>query len=351
MMERSTHSIARQLLTEPDRSLLVQTFPSRSLQAGWVDGKRIRSPRSETELMGAFAIRTQMLTLAYRHGRGIEDVYLDVPAGEVFGFLGPNGAGKTTTIRVLLDLMRPTSGSATVLGLDTRSDSLKIRERTGYLPGDLALPASLTGAQVLDWLSSLRPATPPVRRQELVERFGVQLDRPMKQLSKGNRQKIGLVQAFQHAPELVVLDEPTSGLDPLVQDEFHRMVREYVAEGGTVFLSSHSLDEVQHTADRVGIIRDGKLMTVETVDDLRSRGLRRVTLTVGPGTGDVASPQLHSLAGIDGVVRRGDVFEFGVIGEYAAVLAGLSKLPVVDLLSRAADLDEVFLALYRGSDT
>jgi len=301
--------------------------------------------------MGSFAIRTQGLTLSYRHGRGIEDVHLEVPTGEVFGFLGPNGAGKTTTIRVLLDFLRPTSGSASVLGLDSRIDSLAIRGRTGYLPGDFSVPPMLTGAQVLDWLSSLRPDTPPIRREELVQRFGVQLDRPMKQLSKGNRQKIGLVQAFQHAPELVILDEPTTGLDPLMQDEFHRLVREHATAGGTVFLSSHSLDEVQHTADRVGIIRNGKLVTVETVDDLRGRGVRRVTLTMAAGAGDLAEPQLHVLVGIDGIERRGDVFEFAVIGDYADVLAGLGKLPVVDLLSRAADLDEVFLALYRGSDT
>jgi ABC-2 type transport system ATP-binding protein len=300
--------------------------------------------------MGALAIRTQGLTLSYRHGRGIEDVHLEVPTGEVFGFLGPNGAGKTTTIRVLLDFLRPTSGSASVLGLDSRIDSLAIRGRTGYLPGDFSVPPMLTGTQVLDWLSSLRPDTPPIRREELVQRFDVQLDRPMKQLSKGTRQKIGLVQAFQHAPELVILDEPTSGLDPLVQDEFHRLVRDHAAAGGTVFLSSHSLDEVQHTADRVGIIRNGNLVTVETVDDLRGRGVRRVTLTVAAGAGDLAEPQLHVLVGIDGIERRGDVFEFAVIGDYADVLTGLGKLPVVDLLSRAADLDEVFLALYRGKD-
>ena len=298
--------------------------------------------------MGA-AIRTSALTMTYPHGRGIEDVDLEVSPGEVFGFLGPNGAGKTTTIRVLLDLLRPTSGRAEVLGTDCHSGSLAIRTRTGYLPGDFSLPPTLTGGQVLDWLSSLRPSTPPIRRAELVERFGVQLDRPIRQLSKGNRQKIGLVQAFQHSPELVILDEPTIGLDPLVQDEFHRLVREYVDDGGTVFLSSHSLDEVQHTADRVGIIRDGRLVTVESVDELRRRGVRRVTLSVEPGTGDDVELRLGTIAGIDGIGRRGDVFEFAVTGAYAPVLAALGGLPVVDMLSRAADLDEVFLALYRGS--
>lgn len=300
--------------------------------------------------MGAASIRTSDLTLTYRHGRGVNAVDLEVFAGEVFGFLGPNGAGKTTTIRVLLDFLRPTSGRAQVFGLDSHADSLAIRTRTGYLPGEFVLPPTLTGQQVLDWLSSLRPETPPTKRDELVERFGVQLDRPMKQLSKGNRQKIGLVQAFQHAPELVILDEPTVGLDPLVQDEFHRMVREYVDDGGTVFLSSHSLDEVQHTANRVGIIRDGELVTVETVDELRRRGVRRVTLTVASGAGEDAQVSLRSIAGIEHIVRRGDVFEFAVTGEYAPVLRGLSELPVVDVLSRAADLDEVFLALYRGGD-
>ncbi len=299
--------------------------------------------------MTGAAVRTSALTVTYRNARGISDLDLEVPAGEVFGFLGPNGAGKTTTIRVLLDLLRPTSGRAEVLGHDSRTGSLIIRERTGYLPGDFSLPPTLTGGQVLEWLSSLRPSTPPVRRDELVERFGVQLDRPIKQLSKGNRQKIGLVQAFQHAPELVILDEPTVGLDPLVQDEFHRMVREYVDAGGTVFLSSHSLDEVQHTADRVGIIRDGALVTVESVDALRHRGVRRVTLTVETGSGDRCESRLREMAGIDGIVRRGDVFEFAVTGDYAPVLRSLGDLPVIDLLSRAADLDEVFLALYRGS--
>ncbi|MBU3701881.1 MAG: ABC transporter ATP-binding protein [Acidimicrobiia bacterium] len=301
-------------------------------------------------MTGVAAVRCEGLSMSYDGSRGIVDVDLDIPTGEVFGFLGPNGAGKTTTIRVLLDLLRPTSGRVSVLGLDSVRESIAIRTRTGYLPGDLSLPSGLTGTEVLDWLSSLRPTTPPVRRSELVDRFEVQVDRPMKHLSKGNRQKIGLVQAFQHAPEMVILDEPTGGLDPLVQDEFHRFVREYVADGGTVFLSSHSLDEVQHTADRVGIIRDGRVVTVETVDALRGRGLRRVSVTVRSGTGESAETRLQVTDGVADVHRRGDLLEFSITGEYAPVLAVLGTLPVVDLLSRAADLDEVFLELYRGDD-
>lgn len=296
------------------------------------------------------AVRTESLTMTYRGARGIVGVDLDVPAGEVFGFLGPNGAGKTTTIRVLLDLLRPSSGRAEVLGCDSVRGSMEIRRRTGYLPGDFSLPPTLTGTQVLDWLASLRPGTSSLRRDELVQRFGVQLDRPMRQLSKGNRQKLGLVQAFQHAPEMVILDEPTIGLDPLVQDEFHRFLRDYVADGGSVFLSSHSLDEVQHTADRVGIIREGRVVTVETVDALRGRGLRRITLTVEDGQGPGAEQRLAAVAGVDDVTRRGDVLEFAISGAVAPVLSALGTLPVVDLLSRAADLDEVFLDLYRGGD-
>ncbi len=296
----------------------------------------------------ADAVRAEALSVAYRHGRGVEGLDLEVPAGEVFGFLGPNGAGKTTTIRTLLDLLRPTSGRVAVLGLDSHADSMEIRARTGYLPGDLALPDRLTGLEVLDWCASLRPGSPPVRRDELVERFSAQIDRPVRRLSRGNRQKLGLVQAFQHDPELVILDEPTSGLDPLVQDEFQRLLRDQVASGRSVFLSSHSLDEVQHVADRVGIIREGRLVTVETVESLRERGLRRVTATMGSGQGAEAAGRLSPLVGVTDLRVEGDVVTFAVGGSFASVVQALAGLEVTDLLSRSADLDEVFLAMYRG---
>jgi ABC-2 type transport system ATP-binding protein len=294
------------------------------------------------------AVRAESLTVAYRHGRGIEELDLEVPAGEVFGFLGPNGAGKTTTIRTLLDLLRPTSGRVAVLGLDSHTDSMEVRARTGYLPGDLALPDRLTGAEVLDWCASMRPGTPPVRRDELVERFDVQLDRPVRRLSRGNRQKLGLVQAFQHDPELVILDEPTSGLDPLVQDEFQGLLRDQVAAGRSVFLSSHSLDEVQHVADRVGIVREGRLVTIETVESLRERGLRRVTATMATGQGGQAVHRLTPLPGVTDLHADDDIITFAVGGSFAAVVEALAGLEVVDLLSRSADLDEIFLAMYRG---
>ena len=208
----------------------------------------------------AAAIATHGLTKRYRADvAALDGLELEVGRGEVFGFLGPNGAGKSTTIRLLLDLIRPTAGTASLLGLDTRRDGVQARRRVGYLPGDLRLADRLTGREQLDSLARLRGTTRPELRDTLVERFGVTLDRPIRELSKGNRQKLGVVQAFMHRPELLILDEPTSGLDPLLQEEFRLLLRETAADGRTVFLSSHSLDEVQHAADRLALIRDGRL--------------------------------------------------------------------------------------------
>jgi len=295
------------------------------------------------------AIATRALTTSYGRSRGVVDLDLEVAQGEVFGFLGPNGAGKTTTIRTLLDLLRPTSGSAEVLGLDSRRDSLEIRRRVGYLPGDLALYERLTGREHVEWLGSLRGGLDRAALDGLCDRFAVDLDRPIKQLSKGNRQKIGLVQAFVHDAELLVLDEPTSGLDPLMQEEFHALVRETVAAGRTVFLSSHSLDEVQHVADRVGIIRDGRLVAVERVEELRERASRRVDVRFAPTT----PPEPEAFAGLPGVSDlsvRGDLVSFSVTGSIRPVLRAAADHDVVDLLSRPADLEEIFLTYYRGGE-
>ena len=203
---------------------------------------------------------------------------------------------------------------------------------------------------MLDWLASLRPGRGSTRRAEMVERFGAELDRPVGQLSRGNRQKLGLVQAFQHDPELVVLDEPTSGLDPLVQSEFQRLVRELVEDGRGVFLSSHSLDEVQRVADRVGIVREGRLVVEETVEALRARGLRRVTVTFAEPVGADVVGGFAAVAGVSDVHldAEGDTLTLAVGGSFGPLLAHVATLDVVDLLSRPADLEEVFLAFYRG---
>jgi beta-exotoxin I transport system ATP-binding protein len=290
------------------------------------------------------AIEASGLTKVYGATRAVTDLTLRVEAGEVFGFLGPNGAGKTTTIRMLLALQRPTRGGARVLGLDAQRDSVEVHRRVGYLPGELELYPRLTGQRLIDWFARARGGGDPGFAARLTERFDVVLDRPAKELSKGNRQKIGLVLAFMHRPELLILDEPTSGLDPLMQNEFELLVRETAADGRTVFLSSHELDEVQRLADRVGIIRSGELVAVDTVDHLRRSAPRTVEASF-------AQPVLASVfASIEGVTvtgSEGGRIAMQVTGPIAPLLRAIADHDPVDLVSRPADLDELFLELYR----
>ena len=295
------------------------------------------------------AIETVALSKTYPGGvRALSGLDLRVETGEVFGFLGPNGAGKSTTIRLLLDHIRPTAGRALLLGLDSRRDGVAARRRIGYLPGDLRLHDRLTGREQLAFLARLRGTVDPALRDTLVERFGVVLDQPIRELSKGNRQKLGLVQAFMHRPELLVLDEPTGGLDPLLQHEFRLLARETAAEGRTVFLSSHSLDEVQQTADRVAIIREGRLADVDAVGSLRERALRHVTIVFAAP----ADPERFSrVPGVrvhhaDGTVLRLAAPEPAM----DAVVKLAAEHRVVDFVSEPADLEEIFLDLYRGDD-
>jgi ABC-2 type transport system ATP-binding protein len=273
---------------------------------------------------------------------------LRVERGEVFGYLGPNGAGKSTTIRLLVGLIRPTAGTARLFGLDTLRDGVATRRHVGYLPGDLRLGDRLTGSEQLDSFARLRGSVDRDYRDELCERLGVVLDRPIRQLSKGNRQKLGVVQAFMHRPELVVLDEPTAGLDPLLQAEVRALLRETAADGRTVFLSSHSLDEVQHVADRVGIIRSGYLVSVDAVESLRERSLRHVTVTFSEPV-DTAS--FSEISGVR-VTRVEDTTVRLSAPETAmdALVKAVAAHPLVDLVSQPADLEEIFLELYREGD-
>ncbi len=290
------------------------------------------------------AIETLGLTKIYGAIRAVSDLDLRVEAGEVFGFLGPNGAGKTTTIRMLLALQRPTAGSATVLGFDAQRKSIDVNRRIGYLPGELELYPRMTGQQHVDWFARARGEHDRALAHELSERLGAVLDRPAKTLSKGNRQKIGLVLAFMHRPELLILDEPTTGLDPLMQNEFERLVRETVAEGRTVFLSSHELDEVQRLADRVGIIRSGELVTTDTVEHLRESAPKKIQAQFGRAV------ERSLFAGIEGVTVTaldGDRIELQVAGPIGPVLKVIAEHDPVDLVSRPADLDELFLGYYR----
>jgi ABC-2 type transport system ATP-binding protein len=294
------------------------------------------------------AIETFGLSKTYGRTPALVGLDLRVERSEVFGYLGPNGAGKSTTIRLLLGLIHPSAGHALLFGLDTQRDGVSSRRQVGYLPGDLRLADRLTGREQLDSLARLRGGVDERLREELCRRLDVDLDRPIRQLSKGNRQKIGLVQAFMHRPDLVVLDEPTTGLDPLLQAEVRRLLRETAADGSTVFLSSHSLDEVQHVADRVGVLRSGRLVGIDAVEDLRERSLRHVTATFAT---PVDSQRLGALdgvriGGVDGATIRLSAPETAM----DALVKELASHHVVDLVSQPADLEEIFLDLYREVD-
>jgi ABC-2 type transport system ATP-binding protein len=287
------------------------------------------------------------LKKSYNGKQVVADISLNINSGEVVGLLGPNGAGKTTAMRVLLDFLRPTSGSARVLGLDCRSDSLAIRARCGYLGGDVRLYRRLTGRQLCEWLGSLRGGAGIGRIEPLADRLGLDLDRPIADLSTGNRQKVALVQAFIHEPELLILDEPTAGLDPLVKHTFQQMVHEVAAEGRTVFLSSHLLDEVERTCDRVGIIRAGRLVAVEEMATLRRRALREVTVRFGD---PVDLGPFEALEGVHDVAADGDLVHLRYGGEADALVKLVARYQVLDFVSAPADLEDVFLAFYSDGD-
>ncbi|MXY75502.1 MAG: ABC transporter ATP-binding protein [Acidimicrobiia bacterium] len=295
------------------------------------------------------AIETRGLTKYYGDAAGIVDLDLAVEVGEVFGFIGPNGAGKTTTIRLLLNFLQPTRGSGTVFGMDITADSVAIRSRVGYLPGDLALYPSMTGREFLLYFSRLRGVDTAAATTLLADRFELDLDRRIKEYSKGNRQKVGLVNAFMHEPELLILDEPTGGLDPLMQQEFATLLGEVRAEGRTVFLSSHYLPEVERMADRVGIIRQGHLIAVDTLDGFRSKVQSNLTI-------EFARPADPSgFAGLRGVMSveardGGRLLSLSVSGPQDAVIRAAADAGAIAIHTDEADLDDVFLSYYGQGD-
>jgi ABC-2 type transport system ATP-binding protein len=300
-----------------------------------------RRRRGRNEM--ATIIETQQLTKFYGPHRGIVDVDLEIEQGEVFGFLGPNGAGKTTTIRIILDLIRPSSGKASVFGMDSNRDPEAIHRRIGYVPGEFTLYDRLTGGQTLEYFANLRGGVDRVYQRELIERFDIDPSRRYKELSKGNKQKIGLVIALQHRPELLILDEPTSGLDPLVQQSFFTLLGEARAEGRTVFLSSHILSEVERSCDRVAIIRDGRIVRRGRVEELRDLAHHQVELRFA---GDVPVRKFEDLPGVSDVVADDHVLRLRVSGPITPVVRAAANYELLDFVSREPSLEETFLAEY-----
>jgi ABC-2 type transport system ATP-binding protein len=311
------------------------------------------------------ALTTVGLTKAYGHReppihrpgrrsggliRALEDLSITVHEGEIFGFLGPNGAGKSTTIRLLLGYLHPTAGSASVLGLDIVRDTVAIRRRVGYLPGGIALYDSLSGERLLDYLGGLtgRPST---RRAELVDRLELSartLSRPVRDYSRGMRQKIGIVQALQHDPELAILDEPTEGLDPLMQRAFYEILDDLKAAGRTIFFSSHILSEVERVCDRVAIVRRGRLVALQDVASLLEHRKRNVELRAADGD----LPVLDGVAGVSAIGRTADGrITLQLEGDVGPFLAAIAGHRITDLTIEPAHLEEAFLELYEDAAT
>jgi ABC-2 type transport system ATP-binding protein len=292
-------------------------------------------------------IETRNLTKLYPSGAGINDVSLTVERGEIFGFLGPNGAGKTTTIRTLLDLLHPTSGRALVFGLDSRRDSVAIHARLGNLPGELSSEPGLRGIDLIRSFARIRGVTDLSFAYTLAERFDASLERPLDQVSKGNLQKIGLIQALFHRPELLVLDEPTSGLDPLMQEEVTGLLGELRTAGTTIFLSSHNLPEVERVCDRVGIIKDGRLAAVETVSELTEKSYRHVTIVFSQ---PVDPAPFERLRGVRDLVVDGNRLAFKLTDDIDSVLKLAAGHHVLDMEIEHPTLEEVFLTYYARPD-
>jgi ABC-2 type transport system ATP-binding protein len=292
------------------------------------------------------AVRCSGLTKDYGHGRGLFDLDLELSRGEVFGFAGPNGAGKTTTIRLLMDLIRPDRGSASLLGLDARRDSLEIKRRVGYLPGELPRFPGVSAGYVVGLLAGVRGGVDPSSITGLADRLDVDLGRKYEELSHGNKQKVGLIQAFMHHPELLILDEPTLGLDPLMQREFRHLVAEASDSGATVLLSSHVLSEVELACDRIGLIKAGRLFRVGTLEELREVRVHRIEAVV---SGHLEASSLTRLPGVSDVQIDGGRVSCAVHGSIGPLLTCLTSADVVELDSRELSLEEVFLSEFEAA--
>lgn len=293
--------------------------------------------------MSENVIETRALTVYYGKHRGILDVNLAVERGEVFGFLGPNGAGKTTTQRVLLDVIRPTAGEATIFNMECRGQGVEIRKRVGYLPGELALYAGMKAAEFFEMYEYLRAGNGTKGYwRELSERLNLDTSRKIREFSRGNKQKVGVVAAFMSRPDLLILDEPTGGLDPLVQQTVLEMVREAKANGRTVFFSSHILSEVQAVCDRVGIIRDGQLIETKRIEELVAQRMKRLSLVFS----ELPPTEAFALEGVTELDRSDHTIMLEVSQNLPQVLETAARYAVEDIETHSVSLEEVFLAYY-----
>jgi ABC-2 type transport system ATP-binding protein len=290
------------------------------------------------------AIQTRGLSKDYGEGRGLFDLDLQVGAGEVFGYLGPNGAGKTTTIRLLMDMIRPTRGRAEVFGVDCQAKPVEVKRLVGYLPGDLPQFGGLRGREVVTYVAGLRGGVDAGRVARLAERLDLDLGRRFREYSRGNKQKLGLVLAFMHDPQLLILDEPTGGLDPLNQQEFYRMVADVRVRGATVFLSSHVLSEVERVCERVGIIRQGRLVQVARLDELHHIRYHRVEVDFAS---EVPVDAVRAAGGVEQVTVEGQRLTCAMRGSFSPLLAALESGEVLNPVSHEPSLEEIFLAFYR----
>lgn len=295
---------------------------------------------------GPAALELHKLTKNYGRNKGIEDITLRVETGEVFGFLGPNGAGKSTTINTILNLLQPDGGTATIFGKNTHTNDVEVRRTIGYLSGDMITDPHLTGTQYLKYAAALHDV-PVTLADPFIKRLHCDTTKKIRHLSRGNRQKIGLIAALMHDPELLILDEPTSGLDPLIQSEFNEIIRERKKQGKTTFMSSHILNEVQNICDRVGFIREGKLIKVSSLTQLIAEAPRRVQVVFN---GPAPDGKLKRLAGVEHITGHNSHRHFTYRGDYNALVHLLAASSISDLQILEPSLDELFMDYYKAED-
>lgn len=295
-------------------------------------------------------IRTQGLTKRYGHSSkpALDDLNIEINQGEVYGFLGPNGAGKSTTIRLLLGLLKPTSGSASINQLDTFSQSVQAKKSLGYLSGDLAMYPKMTGRQLIRYVDSLSPGSSIKESEALAKKLQADLDKRLGELSRGNRQKIGIIQAFAHNPDVLILDEPTSGLDPLMQENFYELVMAAKKRGACVFMSSHILSEVQKMCDRVGIIREGKLVSQQSIADMTLEAASALEIVFADSA---PLSELRKLPGIRLESRSKNEVTVHMKGNLSPLFAILAKHEVTKIDTRSLDLEELFMHFYTNGGT